>query len=265
MPESLAKRRVVVTGYGMVTPLGRDTEETFVRASRGESGIDAIHGFDTTGLPCRIGGEIDDSWIKEIDTPVARKLAKTSSRGVKLMLTATWEAARQARLDSIPDRTRIGVSLGSHGEDQSLDSVRMMHKFYDGSGRWDVGGLMRQGGYPYLHFLRRKPDVATAVVAAVFGCAGSNLSIVSACAAGAQAIGEAKRFIDEGKCDVMVCGGCEAPLSFLGFLGFVLIQALAVRYSNPKQASRPFDRKRSGFVMSEGAGALILEEREHAR
>lgn len=265
MRANSSKRRVVVTGYGMVTPLGRDTEETFARASRGESGIDYIRSFDTTGLPCRIGGEVNDSWIGEMETPVAQKLGKISSRGVKLMLAATREAGRQARLESITNRVRIGVSLGSHGENQSIDAIRLLHKFYDGNGHWDVKGLMREGGYPFLHFFRRKPDVATAIVAAVFGCEGCNLSIVSACAAGAQAIGEAMRLIQEEKCDVMVCGGCEAPLSFVGFMGFVMIQALAVRYSNPKEASRPFDRKRSGFVMSEGAGALVLEELEHAR
>lgn len=265
MQENLSKRRVVVTGYGMVTCLGKSTAETFSRASRGESGIGAIRAFDTTGLPCRIGGEVDDSWIEEIDTPPARKLGKISCRGVKLMLTATREAARQADLDGVSNRARIGVSLGSHGENQSLDAVRLMHKFYDGNGHWDIKGLARDGGFPYLHFLRRKPDVAMAIVAAVFGCQGSNLSIVSACAAGAQAIGEAKRFIEEGRCDLMICGGCEAPLSFVSFMGFVMIQALAVRYSHPSAASRPFDRKRSGFVMSEGAGALILEELEHAR
>jgi 3-oxoacyl-[acyl-carrier-protein] synthase II len=104
-----------------------------------------------------------------------------------------------------------------------------------------------------------------ALLANLFDCRGSHLSIVSACAAGAQAIGEAVHLIREGRAKVMIAGGCEATLNFLGFVGFVLIKALAERYTDPQTASRPFDRKRSGFVMSEGAGAIVLEALEHAR
>jgi len=99
----------------------------------------------------------------------------------------------------------------------------------------------------------------------LFDCRGSSLSIVSACAAGAQAIGEACRIIQDGKADAMIAGGCESTLNFMGFIGFVLIKALSEKYATPQSASRPFDRKRNGFVMSEGAGAVILEDLEHAR
>jgi 3-oxoacyl-[acyl-carrier-protein] synthase II len=249
----------------MVTPLGANTEETFARASRGESGIDYLRSLNTAGLPCRIGGEVDDRWIQDFEEPQARKVAKFASRGVRLMLTATREASRQACLDAVDKRERIGVALGSHGTSQSLDAVRHMLRFYDGAGRWNINGLARAGGYPYLHFFHRKPDIAMALLAAVFNCKGSGLSIVSACAAGAQAIGEAMRTIRAGRADVMIAGGCEAALDFLGFVGFVKIQALADRYSSPQTASRPFDRRRSGFVMSEGAGAVVVEELEHAR
>jgi 3-oxoacyl-[acyl-carrier-protein] synthase II len=124
---------------------------------------------------------------------------------------------------------------------------------------------MRAAGYSHLSFFRRKADVAMALLANLFDCRGSHLSIVSACAAGAQAIGEAVHLIREGRAKVMIAGGCEATLNFLGFVGFVLIKALAERYTDPQTASRPFDRKRSGFVMSEGAGAIVLEALEHAR
>lgn len=265
MQEKPHKRRVVVTGYGMVTPLGKDTDETFNRASRGESGIDYIRSFDTTGLPCRIGGEVDDERLQASEEPRECKLDKFTYRGTKFALAAAREAAQQAGISSIADRERIGVTLGCHGANQSVAALASLHRFYDNGGEWDVESLARVGGYPYLHFFQRKPDIAMAILSAVFDCKGSNLAIVSACAAGAQAIGEGMRLIQEGKNDVMIAGGCEATLDFVGFMGFVLIQALASRYSSPQKASRPFDRKRSGFVMGEGAGIVVLEELEHAR
>jgi 3-oxoacyl-[acyl-carrier-protein] synthase II len=256
---------VVITGYGMITPLGRNTEETFGKACQGTSGIDYITSFDTTGLPCRIGGQVKDGWLDAPQDPRAARFESLASRGARLMAAAAGEAARQARLGEIPDRESIGIALGSHGENPSVQEVVFLHRFYQGDGRWDLKGLMEAGGYPYSLFFRRKPDVAMAILAGLFDCRGSTLSIVSACAAGAQAIGEAARTIREGKAEAMVAGGCEATLDFMGLVGFTLLKALAERYRSPQQASRPFDRKRSGFVMSEGAGAVVLEALEHAR
>ena len=265
MPQKTSERRVVITGYGMVTPLGKNARETFENAGNGESGIDYITNFDTTGLPCQIGGEVDDRWLDDVEDNPGQKLDKFSSRGLKIMRAAAREAATQARLDEVKNRDRVGVSLGSHGDNPSVENMMFLHRFYDGNGGWDLNGLMNAGGYPYLHFFRRKPDAAMSVLSLLHDCRSSNLSIVSACAAGAQAIGEAYRFIREGKSDAMIAGGCEATLDFMGFIGFVLIKALSERYATPQTASRPFDRKRNGFVMSEGAGALILEDLENAR
>ncbi len=265
MPKKSSKRRVVITGLGMITPLGKNTEETFENAGKGVSGIDYLTSFDTTGLPCRIGGEVDNKWLEGFEAFKAKKLEKYSSRGLRLMSVATKEAVQQAKLDEVRNRERIGVSLGSHGDNSSVKDMMFLHRFYDGNGHWDLKGLMDSGGYPYLNFFRRKPDVASTILSILFDCKGSNLSIVSACAAGAQAIGEAYRIIQEGKCDVMIAGGSEATLDFSGFVGFVLIKALSEKYTTPQKASRPFDRKRNGFVMSEGAGVVILEELEHAR
>lgn len=262
---AMNKRRVVVTGYGMVTPLGRNTGETFEKASRGLSGIDYIKSFETRGLPCQIGGEIDNQWIEELQPPGAQRLNAYSSRGLKLMMVATREASLRARLDEVADRHRIGVALGSHGDNPAVDDISILHRFYDGKGNWDMRGLMRAGGYSALNFFRRKPDAATSLLSMLFDCKGPNLSFVSACSAGAQAIGEAYRIIKEGSSDVMVAGGCEATLNFTGFIGFVLIKALVEKYATPQKASRPFDRKRNGFVMSEGAGSVVLEDLEHAR
>ena len=257
-------RRVVITGYGMVTSLGPNTAETFSRAARGESGIQWIRSFDATGLPCRIGGEVNDQWLDGFGDPKAAKLEKFAARGVRMMMVATREAAQQANLEQIDDRETIGVALGSHGDNPRLEDILLLHRFYDGS-QFDIAGMLKAQGYPYLHFFRRKPDMGMAVLAAAFNCRGSNYSIVSACSAGAQAIGEAYRLIRQGRAKAMIAGGCEATLDFMGLLGFTLIKALAERYATPQTASRPFDRKRSGFVMAEGAGALVLEELEHAR
>ena len=260
-----SRRRVVITGYGMITPLGKDTEETFEGARKGRSGIDYLTSFDTKGLPCRIGGQVKDSWVEEASDPLAQRFYKFSSRGLRLMRVATLEAARQARLEEIEHRDRLGLAFGFHADSPSVEDILFLHRFFDGAGAWNMKGLRKTGGYSYLNFLKRKPDVSTAILSILFACRGPSLSMVSACAAGAQAIGEACRLIREGKSDVMIAGGSEAPLSLLGFVGFVLIRALAERYPTPQQASRPFDRKRNGFVMSEGAGAVILEELEHAR
>jgi 3-oxoacyl-[acyl-carrier-protein] synthase II len=259
------KRRVVITGYGMITPLGKNTKETFENCTRGISGIDYITSFDATGFPCQIAGEVDNRWIEEFEKATDQRLKKFSSRGLRLMRIAVSEAARQARLDEIENRNIIGVSIGSHGDNPSVDNIKFLLRFYDGNGHWDMDGLMKAGGYPYLHFFRRKPDTAPSLLATLFNCKGPVLSLVSACAAGSQAIGEAARLIQDGKCDVMIAGGCEATIDFPGMAGFILLKALCEKYTEPRKASRPFDRKRNGFVMSEGAGAVILEELEHAR
>ncbi len=265
MTTKSSKRRVVVTGYGMITTSGKNTDETFEKCRQGLSGIDYIRSFDTTGLPCQIAGEVDNAWIEEFENRTDQRLRKFSSRGLRLMRIAVSEAAEQAGLDQVRDRENIGVSLGSHGDNPDVEDIKLIHKFYDGDGHWDMKNLLKTGGYPFLQFFRRKPDAAASILSATFNCRGPVLSLVSACAAGSQAIGEAVRLIEDKKCDVMIAGGCEATIDFTGMIGFILLKALCEKYSEPQKASRPFDRKRSGFVMSEGAGALVLEELEHAR
>jgi 3-oxoacyl-[acyl-carrier-protein] synthase II len=249
----------------MVTPLGGNSSQTFENACNGVSGIDTITGFDTAGLPCRIGGQVDDAWLENPAECNLPRLEKFSARGLKLLQRAALEAARQARLQELGERGRVGVALGFHGDNPPVADLKLLHPFYQGTEHWDLSGLSRQGGYSSFSFFRRKPDVAPALLARLFDCQGSVLAMVSACSAGSQAIGEASRIIQAGKCDAMIAGGCEASLNFLGFIGFVLIKALAEKYSTPQKASRPFDRRRNGFVMSEGAGVVVLEELEHAR
>ncbi|GAB4482689.1 MAG: beta-ketoacyl-[acyl-carrier-protein] synthase family protein [Thermodesulfovibrionales bacterium] len=266
MPSSSSpQRRVVITGYGMITPLGRNAEETFANAAAGRSGVRELTSFDTKGLPCRIGGEIPDEWLASSPDRLPPRLDIFGSRGLRLMVIATAEAVRRARLHEITDRASIGVALGSHGDNPTVEEIRFLHRFFDGAGSWDMKSLVDSGGFPYHQFLMRKPDAATAMLSMHYDCKGPNHTVVSACAAGAQAIGEAFRMIREGSIDTMIAGGCESTLNFTGFVGFVLIKALCEKYTSPEKASRPFDRKRNGFVMSEGAGAVVLEELEHAR
>ncbi len=260
-----SKRRVVITGYGMITPSGKNTEDTFRNCCKGMSGIDYIKSFDTTGLPCRIAGEVENEWIREFESRTNQRLRKFSSRGLRLMRIAAAEAAEQAMLDMIENRDSIGVSLGSHGDNPAVEDMKFLLRFYEEEGIWDMKNLLGTGGYPFLNFFKRKADAATSVLSTSFNCKGPSLSIVSACAAGSQAIGEAASLIQDRKCDVMIAGGCEATVNFSGMTGFILLKALCEKYSEPWKASRPFDRKRSGFVMSEGAGAVILEELEHAK
>ena len=247
----------------MITPLGRNVAETFERASRGASGIDYLRRFDTRGLPVRIGGEISDEWIVR---PRAESVAleRMASRAIRFMWTAGMEAAEQAKLDQIGDRYRIGVVLGHHGETACLDDLVRIFRASAGDGRWDPAQL-RQDGYDVFASIRRRVDVGPALVSRVFDCRGPSIGIASACAAGGQAIGEAYRLIKSRRLDAALAGGCEASLTYLGLSGFILLKALTEHYNAPSTASRPFDRKRSGFVISEGAGALVLEELTHAR
>ncbi|KJU84561.1 3-oxoacyl-ACP synthase [Candidatus Magnetobacterium bavaricum] len=261
----------MVTGYGMVTPLGGNATETFDNACRGASGIRAITSFDTRGLPTNIGGEIDPAWISAIKETLCEanirydgRMEKFVTRSDTLILAATLEAVGMAGLQLQQQTQRIGVSLGNHGQNPTVEDMMFLHRFCDGKGNWDVRALDKTGGYPIFNFFKRKPDVASALVAAAFRFSGPNLAVSSACAAGAQAIGEAFCMIREGRAQVMIAGGAESCLDYTGFVGFVLIKALVQKYASPQRASRPFDRRRNGFVMSEGAGALVLEDLEHA-
>ena len=264
MMRASSRRRVVITGYGMVTPLGKNADETFENASLGKSGIDYITKFDASGLPCRIGGEVDDRWLEAGGGENSGPLPVFSSRGFRLAVKAAGEAAARAGLDRLAERERIGCALGFHADNPSVEDLVLLHRYYDGK-TWDSRGLLSLQGYTPLNFLKRKPDVAVASLSRRFRCAGPTLSVASACAAGSQSIGEACRIIQSGQAEVMIAGGCDSQLNFVGFVGFVLIKALAEKYTEPQKASRPFDRKRSGFVMSEGAGVVILEDLAHAR
>ena len=251
----------MVTGVGMVTPLGRDVAATWEAAVAGRSGVREISRFTATGLPVRIGGAVDDAGLP----PAGPGEDAPTDRAYRLLAAAAREATSQARLAEVLDRDRIAVSVGGHGGSPRVEDVARMARLQDAEGSLDLGALLKETGYDLTLFDRRRCDHAPGRLAQALDARGAVLSIVSACAASAQAIGAGLRLLREGRADVVVAGGSEAHLEYAGFVGFVNLGALCKKYPSPEKASRPFDRRRGGFVMSEGAGALVLETLTHAR
>jgi 3-oxoacyl-[acyl-carrier-protein] synthase II len=252
----------VVTGVGMVTPLGGDVDSTWAAAVEGRSGVREISRFVARGRPVRVGGAVDDAWLPP---PGPGEDGAVTDRAYRLLAAAAREAAAQARLSGLPDRGRVAVSVGGHGGSPRVEDVERATRLQDAEGRFDLAGLSRESAYDLTLFDRRRCDHAPGRLARALDARGAVLSIVSACAASAQAIGEGVRLLREGRADAVVAGGSEAHLEYAGFVGFVNLGALCKKYPSPEKASRPFDRRRGGFVMSEGAGALVLETLAHAR
>jgi 3-oxoacyl-[acyl-carrier-protein] synthase II len=241
-------RRVVVTGIGPVTPVGVGLRSFWDALLAGRCGIDHIQRFDPSELPVRIAGEVLDfdptTWM----TP---KEVKRSDRAVHLAVAGAklaWEDAGQPSVD--PARTGVMFSTGIGG----LSSLLAQHKVFLERGADRVSPFM----VPQL-----MPNAAAGNVAMAFGFTGPNECITTACAAGAHAVGDAYRLIQRGLADVCIAGGTEASVLPLTIAGFAQMQALT-RNPDPKKASRPFDRDRDGFVLSEGACALVLEEADRA-
>ena len=244
--------RVVVTGMGALSPLGNGVETFWRRALAGESGIEPIALFDVEGFSCTIGGEIRDFHPQDF---MDRKSARRMARFSQLAVAAAREAVDDAglNLDAL-DRARIGVVLGngSGGYPELEDGARKLI---------DRGGMRLDP----LFIPRVLPNMAAANIAMQFGLLGYNTTVVTACAAGTQAIGEAAAVIRRGQADIVITGGCEAGFCQLGLGGFAVMRALTANNEHPQEASRPFDAQRDGFVPAEGAGVLILESEESAR
>lgn len=256
------EQRIVATGWGMVSPLGGDVESTFAACAQGRSGVRELTRFDPAGLPCRIAGQVEDRYIDADAAPAANS---AGARPHRLLLTAARQAARHAKLSSISDRTRVSTVMGGHGGSTTPEEIGLTVRYRDASDRTDVAALTRDGGHSTHSFDFRRCDHAPARVARDLDARGAVVPIVSACAASAQAIGEGARLLREGRADAVIAGGVEAHLTYSGFAGFVLLGAIVKRYPSPEKASRPFDRRRNGFVMSEGAAVVILETLAHAQ
>ncbi|MBX3746709.1 MAG: beta-ketoacyl-ACP synthase II [Verrucomicrobiae bacterium] len=253
MEPSPTERRVVVTGLGVVSPIGNDLETFWTRLVNGDCGIDLITRFDTAAYDCRIAGEVRD-FDPAPAFPSPKELRRTD-RFVHYAVHAGWQALRDSGLDlDRCDRDRIGVFLGSGIG--GLETTGDQHQVLLARGPGRVSPFMipmlilnmGAGAFSMYHRLRG-PCVATC----------------SACATSTHAIGEAWRTLKMGDADIMFAGGSEATIVPLGISGFCAMKALSTRNDDPRHASRPFDADRDGFVMGEGGGVLVLEELEHAR
>lgn len=246
-------RRVVVTGLGIVAPVGTGVEEAWRNVLAGSSGIAALSLFDASHLNVRIAGEVSDP-DQHLDGVIDAKEARRVSRYIKLAVIAAHEAIAMAGngLFSTPKRSgcAIGVGLGA------LEEIEKNTLNLDTQGQKRVSPFF----IPYTI-----PNMATGVIAKYHDLQGVNLAPTAACASGNHGIGEAFRAIKYGYSDVMVCGGAEAAISPLGIASFANMRALSTRNDDPTAASRPFDRDRDGFVTGEGAGVLVLEALEHAQ
>ncbi len=246
------RRRCVVTGLGVITPLGLEVSSFFSNLLAGKSGIKRITRFDLSSLPVQIAGEITDFNPSERFDP---KLLKRTDLFTQYALWATAEAVRDAGLDFEKiDRKRCGVLIGS-----GMGGIETWEREHE---RFLTGGAKRVS--PLL-IPMMIPDIASGQVAILYDLKGPNFATVSACASGAHAIGESFRLITYGDADLMVTGGTEAPLTAFTIAAFANMGALSKRNDAPEKASRPFDRDRDGFVISEGAGIVVLEELGHAQ
>jgi len=245
------RRRVVITGIGLVTPLGLDAPTSWQALLAGKSGVGPITRFDPEGLSCRIAGE-----VRAFDPLqfLERKEARKMDTFCHYAIAATGEALDDAALEIRPDNAqRIGVYIGSGiGGLPLLERTHreMLERGNRRSSPFFIPGMII--------------NLAAGNVSIRYGAKGPNLAIATACATGTHAIGESFRLIREGFCDAMIAGGTEAPLTLLSMSGFCAMKALTRRNDEPELASRPFDAERDGFVMGEGAGILIVEEREQA-
>src|SRR5881409_603339 len=243
-------RRVVVTGLGAVTPIGNDAPSTWRAALAGESGIDFIRSFDASGFPVRIAAEVKDFDPSGVASP---KEVRKLDRNVVLALGAAKEAVADAGLNGF-DPARVGIVFGS-----------AIGGFI---GIMEQSEVLRDRGPERVspNFLPNVlVDTASGQLAISLGIRGPNYAVVSACATGSHAIGEAAELIKRGDADAVIAGGTEACVIPLILAGFIAMRGLVAEDEDPARASRPFDATRAGFVMGEGACVLLVEELEHAR
>ena len=248
----MSKRRVVITGLGTINPLGNNVPDTWDSLINGVSGIDTITSFDTTNLPVTFAGEVKNFDANEY---MGKQHARKLDRSGHLSIYATEEALKDARLDN---QERLGPNVGIvfgtgiGGIGATEDAVRT----------FDERGPSRVNP---LAITQLMPNSSTGQVAIKFGIEGPSVTITTACAASANAVGEAKNMIENGIVDIVVTGGTESGTTPMTIAAFAQIRALSTQNDNPKEACKPFDKNRDGFVMGEGSTVLILESEESAK
>ncbi|MSU78546.1 MAG: beta-ketoacyl-[acyl-carrier-protein] synthase II [Gemmataceae bacterium] len=247
------RRRVVITGMGTVNPLATDVPTYWNALLEGKSGIGSIEQIDTKEFRVKFGGEVKN-WKPEtwFDTKACRRM----DRFTQFAMVAALEAWKNAGLDTAKsDPTRMGAIVGS-GIGGLSEYEEQHTKFMQGSGP--------RGISPFV-IPKMMPNAAPGNISIHFGLAGPSRAVSTACASAADAIADAYYVMQRDEADVMVTGGSEAAITYMGLGGFIAARALSGRHDNPTAASRPFDKDRDGFVLSEGAGILVLEELEHAK
>ena len=248
----MSKRRAVITGLGCITALAESVQELFTSLCEGKSGVSTIESFDTSAYPVRFGGEIKNfDAAKYIDQRESRRM----DRFTQLAVAAASQAVNDSGLDfSKEDVYRTGVIVGTGiGGIKEIEEqhIRLLNKGPRQLSPFTVPRLMG--------------NAASGNIAIRYGLKGPNFSVSSACASGSHAIGEAFHNIVSGRSDIMITGGSEAALTPVGLASFCAARSLSTRNDDPAAASRPFDENRDGFVLSEGAGVLVLEEQSHAK
>jgi 3-oxoacyl-[acyl-carrier-protein] synthase II len=245
-------RRVVITGLGTVNPLGIDVSETWKALCAGKSGIAPIQQFDTTAFKVKFAGEVKGFHPDLVgDSKAARRL----DRFAQFAMVAALAAVKDSTLEfAREDPFRCGVILGS--------GIGGLNEFEEQYSRYAEGGPGKISPFVIPKMI---PNAAAGNISIQFGLCGPNTAISTACASAAHAVGDALRAIQYDYADVMLAGGAEAAITPMGLGGFASMRALSMRNDSPEAASRPFDKDRDGFVLSEGAGVLVLEELEHAR
>jgi len=250
----MTDRRVVITGLGAVTPVGNNVETFWSNLKNGVSGIRKIEAFDTTGYDCQIGGEVRDFEPKPFfKNP---KDVRRTDRFAQLALAAAKMALEDSGIDleKLKRRDRFGVIVSS-----GIGGLRTLQ---DQQTILLTRGPSRNSPFTIPMLIS---NMASGLISMEYGLRGPNMCIVTACATSNNAIGESWRIIKFGDADIFLAGGSEAPIVAIGLAGFSAMKALSTRNDEPERASRPFDRDRDGFIISEGAGIVVVEELEHAR
>jgi 3-oxoacyl-[acyl-carrier-protein] synthase II len=248
----MSRRRVVITGLGIVSPVGIGVDVAWPAILAGRSGIARITRFDASAFPSRIAGEVKDFDVTKF---LSAKEARRYDTFIHYGLVATMEAVRDAGLEEWHgDKERAGVSIGSGIG--GLPMIEETAKHYFDGGPRKISPFFVPGSII---------NMIAGLVSIQYGYKGPNLGTVSACSSANHSLGEAARMIEYGDADLMIGGGAEATVNPLGIGGFCASRALSTRNDDPETASRPWDVDRDGFVLGEGAGVLVLEEERHAR
>ena len=252
----MTRRRVVVTGLGLVTPVGNNVQESWSNLVAGQSGIQTITKFDASAMACQIAGEVKNF---DLESYISAKEARTMDTFIHYGIAAADQAVKDAGLvvgQALDEEqaARVGVVIGSGIG--GLPMIEQTHTEYSNRGPRRISPFFVPASII---------NMISGHVSMRFGFKGPNLAVVTACTTGLHSIGEAGRLIEYGDADVIVAGGAEATVSPLGVGGFAAMRALSTRNDDPAAASRPWDKDRDGFVLGEGAGVLVLEEYEHAK